>query len=101
MTSRKKRTAVDGKTLYRQLIGPMAGDTPVDEFAAVDLDNRGNRMWLAHVAQQGGDRGRAARARLAEWEADHVDDNRDPLVDREFTSGRRRGTDPFNGPPAA
>lgn len=100
MTTRKNRTAIDDKALYRELIGPLSSDTAADEFAAVDLDNRGNRMWLAHVAQQGGERGRAARARLSEWEAGNGDAG-DPLVDRGVTSGRRRGTDPFNGPPAA
>ncbi|MGC9408283.1 hypothetical protein [Streptomyces sp. DZ1-3] len=101
MTDRKKRTPVDGNKLYRQLIGPLSSDTVEDAFADVDLDNRGNRIWLREVARRGGERGRAARARLDQWAADHTDDNRDPLVDREFSSGRPRGTDPFDGPPAA
>ncbi|MFE2812627.1 hypothetical protein ACFXGG_19600 [Streptomyces nigra] len=101
MATRKNRTTVDGKALYRELLGPLRSDTAADEFAAVDLGNRGNRMVLEQIAARGGERGRAARARLDEWTADHADDNRDPLVDREVTSGRPRGTDPFNGPPAA
>ncbi|MFJ8191103.1 hypothetical protein ACIQ8D_15220 [Streptomyces sp. NPDC096094] len=96
---RKKATVADGKALYRQLIGPLADDTAVDEFAAMD-DTRTNRFRLAHIAQQGGDRGRAARERLAEWEASDSSDG-DPLVDRGISSGRPRGTDPFNGPTAA
>ncbi|MFI2714853.1 hypothetical protein ACH5AI_00715 [Streptomyces collinus] len=99
MTNRKSRTVVDGKALYRRLIGPLSGDTVADEFATMD-DTRMNRFRLSHIAQQGGERGRAARARLSEWEANSSDDG-SPLVDREVTSGRRRGTDPFDGPPAA
>ncbi|MFA3877596.1 hypothetical protein ABS735_28635 [Streptomyces sp. MMCC 100] len=101
MTDHKKRTPVDGSKLYRELIGPLSSDTVADALADVDLDNRGNRMWLERLATQGGERGRAARARLDEWTAAHADDNRDPLNDRQFSSGRRRGTDPFDGPPAA
>lgn len=99
MSTCKKRAVVDGKALYRKLIGPLSGDTAADEFAALD-DTRMNRFKLAHIAQQGGERGRAARARLDEWEA-NSSGTREPLDDRRVTSGRPRGTDPFDGPPAA
>ncbi|GAA2386994.1 hypothetical protein GCM10010420_07370 [Streptomyces glaucosporus] len=97
---RKRRRPVDGKALYRQLIGPLSTDTDADEFAAME-DTRANRARLAHIAQRGGERGRAARAQLAKWEAADGDGNRDPLDDRQVTSGRRRAANPFDDPPAA
>jgi hypothetical protein len=88
-----------GRSLYRKLIGPLSTDTAADRFAGLDLDNRGNRISLERIAGRGGEDGRAARALLDEWAARNSDD---AGGDRKFTSGRRRrGADPFDGPPAA
>lgn len=68
MSSNKR----SGEQLYRELIGPLSGDSHTEEFDAL-TDTKGNRFMLAHVAQQGGERGRAARAKLSQWESS--DDN--------------------------
>ncbi|QKW07336.1 hypothetical protein HUT18_14005 [Streptomyces sp. NA04227] len=67
-----KRTRTNGiergRKLYRDLIGPLSSDGPAQEFARLN-DTAVNRASLAHIARQGGERGRAARTRLDEWEA--------------------------------
>ncbi|MFF9687292.1 hypothetical protein [Streptomyces sp. NPDC014623] len=76
-TSRRQRDIeADGRKLYRELLGPLSTDTPAEEFGALN-DSRMNRIKLAHIAQQGGTRGAAARGRLSEWESN---DDRPPAA---------------------
>lgn len=63
----------EGRKLYRKLAGSLSGDTAADEFGALD-DTAVNRGRLSYLAERGGDRGRAARAQLSEWDTARGDD---------------------------
>lgn len=67
-TENKRGTLADGAKLYQHLFGPTTSQTDEQKFAAL-RDTPVNRAQLAYYARQGGERGKAARARLAEWES--------------------------------
>ncbi|KOX34268.1 MULTISPECIES: hypothetical protein [unclassified Streptomyces] len=69
MTDKSKRGSLaDGAKLYRHLFGSVTTKTDEEQFAAL-RDTPLNRGQLAYYVQQGGELGKAARARLAEWES--------------------------------
>lgn len=88
-----------GDRLHRELLGPLSGDSHAEEFDGM-ADTKGNRFTLQMTAEQGGDRGRAARAKLNEWDrgARQLRERDVPSSAEIIAEGRSRdsGTDPFD-----